>query len=205
MLQEENSYYKVGSLGHADKLNLLQLARKTLEEIVRNRKRIKCPSNVSDRLSFLGACFVTLRNKNGNLRGCIGHLEARMSLAECIIENTINAALYDSRFPAVQADELDNIEIEISVLSAPVEFVPTLQQGILDFLVPLRHGVILKNRFSQATFLPQVWEELSDKIEFLSHLSRKAGLSADAWKDSKSRFFTYEVEAFSEDSIPKNC
>jgi AmmeMemoRadiSam system protein A len=98
------------------------------------------------------------------------------------MDNARNAALSDPRFPAVTSEELSRVRIEISVLTAPQELPYSSPEDLLDKLVPGVDGIILQKGFHQSTFLPQVWDELSDKVSFLQHLSVKGGMAPDGWK-----------------------
>jgi len=113
-----------------------------------------------------------------------------------VIENAKNAAMRDPRFSPVTKEELAAITIEISALTTPLELIYKDSDDLLKKLQPNIDGVILENRSRQSTFLPQVWEQLPDKIQFLEHLAMKAGLSRDEWKSSK--FKVYRVEHFEE-------
>lgn len=129
-------------------------------------------------LSDRGACFVTLK-KDGELRGCIGSVRAQRSLGEDLDINAVAAAIRDPRFPPVTADELPELEIEVSLLSEP-EFVEFKDEAELARkLRPGQDGVILFSGCRTATFLPQVWEQLPDPAAFLAALKHKAGLASD--------------------------
>ncbi len=128
-----------------------------------------------------GACFVTLtsgRAPGGALRGCIGSLEARRPLREDVEANAVAAACRDPRFPPLGRAELDDVVVEVSVLSAPTALPAVDEPELLARLRPGVDGVILSVPGHRATFLPQVWDQLPDPAEFLSHLRRKAGLPA---------------------------
>ena len=184
------------SLTSAEKESLLELARQSLEAKLRGEQLP--PLNIeTPHLQADGATFVTL-TKNGRLRGCIGTLEAYRPLAEDVQEHAIAAALHDPRFPPVQADELPEIEIEISRLTAPVPLAYENADDLLSKLRPDIDGVILKDGFKRATYLPQVWEQLPDVAEFLNHLCQKMGLREDAWQYKKLNVLTYQVEEFHE-------
>lgn len=129
--------------------------------------------------------FVTIKKK-GMLRGCIGNIYPLEDLYIATYNNAIHAAVHDPRFPPLTKNELKDIDIEISVLSIPKE-------AKIDEIIPQKHGVIIYGMGRSATFLPQVWEELRTKEEFLSHLCLKAGLPIDYWKE-KARFEIYENE-----------
>jgi AmmeMemoRadiSam system protein A len=179
---------------------LIDLARKTLVEGVTNKKLAKVEeSDVPERLRQRGACFVTL-NKDDELRGCIGHIFACRPLYQSVMENAVQAALADRRFPPVEAKELDDIEIEISILTSPkcIEF--DSPKDLLTKLRPGTDGVVFGMRGKRATYLPQVWEQIPKKEEFLSQLAKKAKLEPTAWKDPDAAFLTYQVQAFHEDN-----
>lgn len=138
------------------------------------------------------AVFVTL-TLGGHLRGCIGSLEPRGTLADMVAGYAVAAAAEDPRFDPVTESELQKIIIEISVLS-PLERVASadaVKQGV--------HGVYLKSGRRSGTYLPQVWEHFSTREEFLSSLCEvKAGLPAGAWKDGTAEIYTYTVTPFTE-------
>lgn len=142
-------------------------------------------------------CFVTL-HKKGALRGCIGTIEPINPLFSCVKDNAVNAAFGDPRFSSVTAEELPDIEIEISVLTVPEALPFSDGEDLKGKLVPGVHGVILSQGRRSSTFLPQVWEQLPDKESFLTHLCMKAGLPGTAWKDTQTRIRVYQVEYFSE-------
>lgn len=181
---------------------LLELARKTLAHFFSSGKQLQIqPSEVPfPKLIEEGACFVTLY-KNGNLRGCIGSLEAHRPLIFDIIDNTLNSAFNDSRFQSLRVDELETIKISISVLTKPESFPVKDSKDLLKKLKPNKHGLIIKKGWARATFLPVVWEQLTTKEEFLGHLCMKAGLEANAWQNTEGmEFFVYEAEEFEESS-----
>jgi AmmeMemoRadiSam system protein A len=144
-----------------------------------------------------GACFVTL-TQHGQLRGCIGSLEAHRSLGEDVRANAVACALRDPRFTALKAAELDRTEVEVSVLSPmePLEFSNEAQA--LAQLRPQVDGVVLEYAGHRATFLPQVWEQLPTAAKFMRQLKRKAGLPADFWSEGL-RLQRYTVEKWKED------
>jgi AmmeMemoRadiSam system protein A len=142
-------------------------------------------------------CFVTL-HKAGALRGCIGTIEPTNSLITNVKDNAIKAAFNDPRFPPVTAEELPEIEIEISVLTVPIPLDYADAEDLLRKLEPGVHGVILSQGWHAATFLPQVWTQLPRKESFLSNLCAKAGLPQTAWKNKKTHVKVYEVTYFSE-------
>ncbi len=141
--------------------------------------------------------FVTIK-KNGRLRGCIGNIMPQQSIPEGIRQNTIQAAIHDSRFPPLRAEELDQVHISISILSQPQALPYINGQDLLAKLRPHVDGVILRKGNAGATFLPQVWEQLPDKSAFLSALCRKAGLPPSAWQETPLEVFTYQAQYFDE-------
>ncbi|MDX1919211.1 MAG: AmmeMemoRadiSam system protein A [Candidatus Caenarcaniphilales bacterium] len=146
-----------------------------------------------------GATFVTL-TINGNLRGCIGSLLPSRPLIQDLVINGIKAACEDVRFKPLTLDEIDDIKIEVSILNSP-QFVRCKNEfELLDKIEAHRHGVILQQGNKRATFLPQVWEKIGNKKDFLSQLCKKAGLKTDAWRIAKERvqIFVYTVFSFGE-------
>lgn len=129
-----------------------------------------------------GACFVTL-TQHGDLRGCIGSLQALRPLLHDIKSNAIAAALYDSRFAPLEVEELEVTEIEISLLSASQPMNVYDEADALAQLRPDVDGVIFEYGSYRSTFLPQVWENLPLPREFLGQLKRKAGLPDDFWAE----------------------
>lgn len=147
-------------------------------------------------LSHPGATFVTL-TQNGQLRGCIGSLEAHRPLAKDVAENAIAAAFHDPRFPPLKGEELERTRVEVSLLepSEAIDFVD--EADAIAQLRPGVDGVILTHGHRRATFLPQVWEALPDPRKFLAQLKLKAGLSADFW-DEKISLARYAVQKWKE-------
>ena len=145
-----------------------------------------------------GASFVTL-HKDGDLRGCIGSLEAYRPLINDVAENAFSAAFRDPRFPALQAEELEALTLDISVLSQPQAMSFESEQDLLDQIQAGTDGLILQDKLHRGTFLPSVWESLPDRTLFLQHLKLKAGLPADHWS-SEIQVWRYTTECFGSDS-----
>lgn len=122
------------------------------------------------------ACFVTL-SIDGNLRGCIGSLVAHRNLLEDVISNAHSSAFSDLRFPRLSYEEFKKINIEISVLTPPAKMVYKDIEDLRAKIKPFEHGVILECQNKRATFLPQVWEQISSFDDFFEQLSKKAGFS----------------------------
>lgn len=143
-----------------------------------------------------GATFVTLR-QGSDLRGCIGSLERRRPLAQDVEANAVAAAFRDPRFRPLQLAELDRTRVELSLLS-PLEPIECQdEQQALAQIEPGVHGVTFEYGYHRSTFLPQVWEELPDRHEFIAHLRQKAGLPPDFW-DPEVKLARYTVEKWSE-------
>ncbi len=179
---------------------LLELARWSLKISAASQELPETVSgNIPPALEVKRACFVTL-TKGGKLRGCIGQLTATAPLYRTVIKNAKNAALRDPRFPPVESAEVDDIAIEISVLSEPQPIQFAVAEDLLARLDPKKHGVILRIGPRTATFLPQVWEHVPDKVKFMEHLSRKAGGESWGWRGPDVTVSLYEVESFHEEN-----
>ncbi|MFC1839173.1 AmmeMemoRadiSam system protein A [Thermodesulfobacteriota bacterium] len=186
-----------GELSREEGKYLLTLARATIEEKLFKKDISQEESNLPDKFLEKRAVFVTL-NLDGNLRGCIGHIVPQVSLVESIKSNALSAAFKDPRFPPLSKEEWKNIEVEISILTVPEQLKYTDAEDLLEKLRPGIDGVILRKNYHQSTFLPQVWDQLSDKTEFLEHLCMKAGMDANEWKKGDITVYTYQVQAFEE-------
>ena len=186
------------SLSLPDRQYLLKLAREAIARHLREEDPATIDlDTLPDSLSCDGACFVTL-TKHGALRGCIGSLEARRPLVLDVRENAVAAAFHDPRFPPMRLEELDDLHVEVSVLSSPQ---PLSYDGPDDLIAQLRpgvDGVVIERGWNRATFLPQVWEKLPDPRQFLEHLCVKAFLPADAYRSPGLDVYTYQVEKFDE-------
>jgi AmmeMemoRadiSam system protein A len=180
-----------------ERRRLLGLARASVQSATEHRTLAPDPAALSPCLLAPRACFVTLTADN-DLRGCIGQLFARQPLFQAVIDNAQRAALLDPRFPPIRADEVDSLNIEISVLSEPNRLDYTGPEDLLARLLPGQDGVLLEIGAHSATYLPQVWEKLRDPAAFLRSLASKAGCQPDAWRLPSARVFTYQAEHFSE-------
>jgi len=146
-----------------------------------------------------GASFVTL-TQEGELRGCIGSLVARRSLLEDVAYNAQAAAFNDPRFLPLQEDELAVTRIEVSVLSEPQQLEYKDEEELFSKIRVGIDGVVLKAGYHQATFLPQVWEQLGTHELFFAHLCQKAGLSSACLKEHPE-ISVYQVEKIIEDEV----
>jgi AmmeMemoRadiSam system protein A len=147
-------------------------------------------------LSELGACFVTLR-KDGELRGCIGSLEARRPLATDLLENARSAAHLDPRFSPLRRNELVAVRFEVSLLSPLEPLEVRTQEEALEQLRPGVDGVVLQWGVHRSVFIPKVWQELTDPLEFFTYLKRKAGLPGTAWY-SGTRLWRFTAQDWAE-------
>jgi len=177
---------------------LLSVARQTIErELFARKGETMDEKDLPPIFHTRRGAFVTLTEK-GNLRGCIGHIIPQETLLEGVRENAINAAFRDPRFHPLKAEEWKDVKIEVSILTDPKPLSYTDAQDLLKKLRPGIDGVIIKKGYHQATFLPQVWDQLPNKKDFLTHLCYKAGLDGDAWKRGDLEVSTYQVQAFEE-------
>jgi AmmeMemoRadiSam system protein A len=143
-----------------------------------------------------GASFVTLKQED-RLRGCIGTLKANRPLVEDVKSNARSAAFRDPRFRPLTLDELDRTRVEVSLLS-PLELLTAASEAdAVSQLRPGVDGVVFEYGYHQSTYLPQVWEELCDPLEFLATLKQKAGLPPDFW-DPEVKLRRYTVSKWCE-------
>ncbi|MEF8755184.1 MAG: AmmeMemoRadiSam system protein A [Accumulibacter sp.] len=156
---------------------LLTIARNAIAHHFRLPTR---PPGELPELAEPAATFVTL-TRNGQLRGCIGSLEAHRPLLLDVGENALAAAFRDHRFAPLTADEFATTRVEVSLLTPPEPFPVADEADAIARLRPGVDGLVLGYRQRRATFLPQVWESLPDARQFLAQLKLKAGLPADFW------------------------
>jgi AmmeMemoRadiSam system protein A len=181
------------SLNKEQQQQLLNVAKSSIQHGLQTDRPLKV--NLADfpaALTEYRATFVTLQ-KNCQLRGCIGMLEAVRPLVEDVAENAFLAAFKDPRFPPLAYDELDDLEIHLSLLTPaePVSF--TSEQNLITQLQPGVDGLILEEGYKRGTFLPSVWEQLPEPEQFLRHLKQKAGLSAHYWSKN-IKIYRYRTE-----------
>ncbi len=169
---------------------LLKLARDTIQYAFENNGKIMPLENIPEKFKEKRGVFVTL-HKQGKLRGCIGYIQPIEKLYQAVQNNVLSAALNDPRFNPLEKNELIDCEIEISVLSVPEKTTLNEIQENID-------GVILKQGLNQATYLPQVWEDINGPAEFYGSLCIKAGLQADCYTDEETEFYKYQAEVFHE-------
>jgi AmmeMemoRadiSam system protein A len=180
-------------MNQLEQKQFLQLARQAIKA---EFDHTKCDTDFPG-IGKKAATFVTL-TKNGQLRGCIGCLEPIESLTESIKHNAINAAFNDYRFQPLTQGELNQVKIEISILSQPEAINFTDQDDLLSKIRPNIDGLILSADGKSATFLPQVWEDLPDKHQFIASLLEKARLSKNRFEQPGVKAQKYQVEHFCE-------
>lgn len=144
-----------------------------------------------------GATFVTL-TQNGELRGCIGSLEAHRPLREDVKANALAAAFRDPRFAPLTADEMARTQVEVSLLSPMQPITFSDEEDAIRQLRPGIDGVLLEYGWERGTFLPQVWEQLPEPRDFFTHLKRKAGLPGAFWADGV-KLYRYTVTKWKEE------
>jgi len=175
---------------------LLQIARAAISRAL----HVSCtPAAVDENIAWLsqpGATFVTLTQWD-ELRGCIGSLQACDPLIEDVSNNAVSAALYDPRFIPLAADELDTVNVEVSLLSELHSLDFTSEADALAQLRPSIDGVVFEYGSYRSTFLPQVWESLPQPRQFLARLKSKARLPEDFWADG-IRLSRYTVSKWRE-------
>ncbi len=177
-------------LNQSDQELLLQIARRTVEQYVQEGTVPEIEVN-SPALKQIGASFVTLK-KDGRLRGCIGHIIARVPLYRCVQEMAVAACSQDRRFPPVRPRELSQLEYEISVLS------PLKEINNISEIEVGRDGLYLRKEGFSGLLLPQVATEQGwNRDEFLMHTCRKAGLPTDAWR-SGAELYRFQAQIFSD-------
>lgn len=178
-------------LSEAEKKFLLQLARDVISTMVKN-ENYESPEFYSETLKKEFGVFVTL-HKNGELRGCIGYVEGIRPLQTAVEDMALSAAFKDPRFPAVTAEELNAIEVEISILS-PLQEIRDIKEIEVG-----THGLLIEKDYFRGLLLPQVAVEHHwDKETFLKYTCSKAGLPSDAWKDASTKIKIFSAEIFSE-------
>jgi uncharacterized protein len=183
------------ALGAQERATLREIAAASIRHGVQQGSALSVePRDYAEDLRVPGASFVTLRRR-GDLRGCIGSLEAHRPLVVDVAENAFAAAFRDPRFAPLRADELADLELHVSVLSPPVELEFRDEADLLRQLRPGTDGLILTVDGHRGTFLPSVWESLPRPEQFLAQLKRKAGLPVEYWSPSL-RVQRYSTEVF---------
>lgn len=188
---------------------LIKFARENIEYYLENSKRIIVSDSLKEKFSDKYGVFVTLNvhNFEGNpLRGCIGYIEPNYSLFDVIHRVSVSSATEDPRFPSVTLDEMDNIVIEISILTPPKLIEVNDPLEYLEKIVIGRDGLIAEKGMRRGLLLPQVPVDHNrnwDVKTFLEHTCSKAWLSSDAWRDIKrTKIYSFQAILF-EEKVPR--
>jgi AmmeMemoRadiSam system protein A len=185
----------VVSLGDREREILRQVALDSIRHgLTDGRSLPVTPGSYPAPLEEPGAVFVTLELR-GRLRGCIGSYLARRTLVKDVAENAYAAAFRDPRFPPLTPEELQELDLHISLLTPPVPLEARSREELLATLRPGVDGLLLEDPPHRSTFLPQVWEALPDPNDFLDELLLKGGLRKGHWS-STLRFHRYTVQEF---------
>ena len=178
-----------------DKQTLLAIARSSIEYGLKHSKPLSVNTGeYSETLQQPAATFVTLQ-RHHQLRGCIGTLTAHQPLVTDVAEHAFAAAFQDRRFAPLEATELDDLDIHISILTPATPMSFKSEEDLITQLQPGIDGLILEEGFHKGTFLPSVWESLPDARSFLQHLKLKAGLPQNHWSNQIriSRYTTLSI------------
>ncbi|MEM7825118.1 MAG: AmmeMemoRadiSam system protein A [Candidatus Aenigmatarchaeota archaeon] len=179
--------------------DLVRIARKTVEKYF---KTFKLEIKSIDKYKEKKGAFVTIHTyPEHQLRGCIGYVEPVYPLYETVQRAVIDAAFHDYRFPPLKPEELNKVIFEVSVLSLP-ELITGNPKERIEKIENGKDGLILNYKSNSGLFLPQVWEQLPDKTEFLEALCHKAGVTPDVIYDKNAKLYKFNVQAFIE-SKPK--
>ena len=182
-----------------EKKEILALARQSVEQYLVTGKYPQTDMEILKKIpaaKLPRAVFVTLK-KNGQLRGCIGDIISNEPLYKNIISCAIKAATSDPRFNAVSRSELDSLTLSVSVLQYPQQ-VAAAPSDYPKVIRPGKDGIILINNGRQSTYLPQVWEQLPDPVDFLSRLCVKQGAPAACWLEPSTKLYRYSAYEFGE-------
>ena len=177
---------------------LIKIAREAIETFIKERKKINVPENTPNTLKGDMGAFVTL-NKDGLLRGCIGYPEPIAPLVNAVIDVAISAAVNDPRFSSVTVNELDDLEIEVSVLTKPELIEVEKPEEYMDKIKVGDDGLIIERGPYKGLLLPQVALEWGWNVEeFLYNTCVKAGLTADCWLYPDVKIYKFGSQIFSE-------
>jgi AmmeMemoRadiSam system protein A len=195
-----NSTEQGGALAPAQRATLMDVARRSIEHgLASGQPLVVTPSEYHRDLKAVRASFVTLQ-KNGQLRGCIGHLEAVQPVVVDVAENAFAAAFRDPRFSPLIAAEWPDVDVHLSLLTTPERMQFNDEADLIGQIRAGEDGLILQDGPNRGTFLPSVWESLPNPIDFLVHLKHKAGLAANHWSD-RVEVYRYHTESFGESDL----
>jgi AmmeMemoRadiSam system protein B/AmmeMemoRadiSam system protein A len=189
-------YARSARLSDAHRRTLIGLGRDVLAQSAarRGRKPVFAIGELPPQLTAARATFVTLKI-DGKLRGCVGSVTAKRALALDVADNAYKSAYSDPRFDALTAEELDRIDLGVSILSSPRPVKCRTEDELIDQLHPDHDGLILSEGDKRSLFLPQVWSSLADPRTFVRHLKAKAGLGEDHWSDG-IKAYRFSTESF---------
>lgn len=184
-------------LTEEEKREILKLARLAIRSIFERsqKEELEKQKRIVERIGVSGGVFVTL-TKNKELRGCIGYILPIKPFSNLLVDAAISSATKDPRFDPLEKEEIDQVEIEVSILSEPkkIESISEIEVG--------KHGLIVRRGPFQGLLLPQVAVEHNwDKITFLQYTCIKAGLSPNDYKDKETEIFIFTAEVFSESDL----
>lgn len=162
---------------------LVNVARQAIHDYFNGKNQLPTHSDFAKHLTQPGACFVTLEVKH-QLQGCLGSIVPQTSLVDDVYNKARSAACQDHRFKPLQPYQLDDLTIEVSVLSPLERLNIEYEEELLEYLQDYKVGVILDDGGHRAVFLPQVWEQLSKPKEFIRHLKVKGGWPEFYWSDA---------------------
>lgn len=179
---------------------LVRLARSTVTEHLKTRKKMTLDEDFKSRFSYNSGVFVTL-NKDEKLRGCIGFPTPERKLYQSLVDAAIASATEDPRFPSVRYEELSVITFEVTVLTPPEEICVENTAEYPSKIRVGRDGLIVKWEFGAGLLLPQVPVEYGwNEEEFLNHTCEKAGAPQDYWKRKSTKILRFEGIVFKETS-----
>lgn len=181
---------------------LVKLARRAIATALQSGEVISAPADVAEVLTQPRGVFVTLHEEIGGermLRGCIGIPYPVKPLVEAVIESALNAAFRDPRFPPLEANELDKITVEVSILTPP-QLLETSEPNEYPSLITVgRDGLLVESDWQRGLLLPQVAiEHRFDAVTFLEQTCLKAGLPKDAWRKGKVKVYAFQAQIFTE-------
>ncbi|MCK4380847.1 MAG: TIGR00296 family protein [Candidatus Lokiarchaeota archaeon] len=184
---------------------LIRFARDNIEFFLKNNRKIPIPDQIKEKFADKYGAFITLNecNVNGNpLRGCIGYIEPTYSLYDVIHRVSISSAFEDPRFPSVTLEEIDNIVIELSILTPPKLLEVSDPKEYIDKIVIGRDGLIAERGMRRGLLLPQVpidHDRNWDVETFLSHTCSKAWLDSNAWREENTKIYSFQAILFEEE------
>ena len=185
---------------------LIKFARDNIEFFLQNDRKIPVTEEIKEKFKDKYGAFVTLNMQGvseNSLRGCIGYIEPTYSLYEVIHSVSINSAIEDPRFPSVALEEMENILIELSILTPPKLIDINNPEDYYNKIVIGRDGLIAERGVRRGLLLPQVPVDHGrnwDVKTFLSHTCSKAWLDPDAWKDLATKIYSFQAILFEEET-----